>query len=95
MIQLGANGSQTSFNIAQALPVGQLRKGQGKELFPAGKLLDVAVAVVASHVAPEIAIRKKANQLGEDALAIVHLLILDGQTGCRRAFQIAASKKRP
>jgi len=94
VIQLGANRSQTGFNIAQALAIGQLSKGHGKILLPAGKLLDVPVAVVASHAAAELAIRKKSNLLGEDALAFVHSLILDGRPGCRHAFQIAASKKR-
>jgi hypothetical protein len=53
----------------------------------------VPVTVVASHRAAELAIRKKSNQLGEDALTFVHPLILDGRPGCRHAFQIAASKK--
>jgi triphosphoribosyl-dephospho-CoA synthetase len=94
VIQLGANRSHTGFNIAQALSVGQLSKGHGKVLLPTGKLLGVPVAVVASHAMAELAIRKKSNQLGEDARAFVHPLILAGRPRSRHDFQIAASKKR-
>jgi hypothetical protein len=46
VIQLGANRSQTGFNIAQALSVGQLSKGHGQELLSAGKLLGVTVDAI-------------------------------------------------
>jgi len=46
-----------------------LSKGHGEELLPAGKLFGVAVATVTRNTATELAIRKKVNQLGEDALA--------------------------
>jgi hypothetical protein len=72
VIQLGANRSQTGFNIAQALSGDQLSEGHGEELLPAEKLLDVPVAIVVSHAAAELAIRKKTYQLGEDAFAVVH-----------------------
>ncbi len=49
MIQLGANRSQTGFNIAQALPGDQLSEGHGEELLPAEKLLGVPVAIVVSR----------------------------------------------
>jgi hypothetical protein len=48
VILLRANCFQTGSNIAQALPVGQLRKGHGEELLPAAKLLGVPVAAIAS-----------------------------------------------
>jgi len=44
-----------------------LSEGHGEELLPAEKLLGVPVAIVVSHAAAELAIRKKTYQLGEDA----------------------------
>ena len=79
MIQLGANRSQTGFNIAQALPVDQLSEGHGEELLPAEKLFGVPVAFVAGHAAAELAIRKKTYQLGEDAFAVVHTTMFRDQ----------------
>jgi hypothetical protein len=82
VIQLEANRSQTGFNIAQALPGDQLSEGHGEELLPAEKLLGVPVAIVVSHAAAELAIRKKTYQLGEDAFALVHTMFRDhGKAG--------------
>jgi uncharacterized protein (DUF697 family) len=89
---LGPIAPRAGFDVAQALAVGQLRKGHGEELLPAGKLLGVAVAAVTSDTAAELAIRKKVNQLGENALAFIHPLSLSDRARGRHAFQIAASK---
>jgi hypothetical protein len=62
-----------------------LASQNGKTVWPAEALCDAA----------ELAIRKKANQLGEDVLAFIHPSILAGWAGCRRGFLIAASKNTP
>jgi hypothetical protein len=47
MIELGLLGTKTSFDITETFAVGELSKGQTKELIPAGEILDVAIALVA------------------------------------------------
>jgi hypothetical protein len=92
VIQLGANRSQTGFNIAQALPGDQLSEGHGEELLPAEKLLGVPVAIVVSHAAAELAIRKKTYQLGEDAFAVDHTTMFRDQGKAGAYFKSRQAK---
>src|ERR1022692_2828361 len=82
------------FDVAQALAISQLGKSHGEKLLPAGKLLGVAVAAITGHRAAEIAVGEKADELREDALAVVHPSMLRDRKRRRRVFQIAASKKQ-
>ena len=72
VVELGADGAQAGFDIAQALAICQLSKGHRQKLFPAGELLDVAVTAIASHAAAKVTVGKKSDQLRENGLAIVH-----------------------
>jgi hypothetical protein len=72
VIQLGPDRAQTSFDVTKALSIGQLGKGHGEVLLPAGELFDIAITAILRHAATELAIRKKTDQLGEDAFAFVH-----------------------
>ena len=47
VIKLGLLGTQTGFNIGETFAVGELIEGQTKELIPAGKFIDVAIALLA------------------------------------------------
>ena len=82
VVELGAERAQARFNIAEAFTVGQLGEGHRKELIPAGEAARAPVAVVAGHAAPELAIRKETDQLGEDGAAQIHEP-LSAQGGCR------------
>ena len=90
---LGANCAQACLDVAQTLAVSQLGKGHSKKLLPAGKLLDVTVALIASHASAKIAIGEKADQLREDALALIHPSMLSGRNASGQV-QIAASQNR-
>ena len=45
--------TQIDFDVAQGFPVGQLRKGHGKELVQAREVLDLVLAAVLGHATPE------------------------------------------
>jgi hypothetical protein len=46
MIKLALLRPQASFDIAQTLPIGELREGHAKKLIPARKSLEFVVALV-------------------------------------------------
>ena len=72
MIELGGLRSQTRLNIAQALPVRQLRKGHAQVLIQTREALDLVLAVVKSHAPTKSAERKMAHQLRKHELALMH-----------------------
>jgi hypothetical protein len=49
MIQFGRLSPQTSLNVAQAFPRGELREGQASKLINARKMLDLVLATITSH----------------------------------------------
>ena len=53
VIELGWGCPQTRFDVSEALPVGQLGKRHAEKLIPAGKALDLVVALIALHAAAE------------------------------------------
>lgn len=76
MVQLAAGRAQAQFDVAQALPPGQLGKGQAEELIPAGERADAVVALIAGDAAGEQVVRDMVHQLGEYGAAFVHGLRL-------------------
>ncbi len=72
VVELGRLRRQTGFDIAQALAVGELRKGHHPELLAAGKRLHVAVSTTSLDDASESSPRQKIHQLNEQRLASVH-----------------------
>ena len=72
MVQLAAGRAQAQFDVAQALPPGQLGKGQAEELIPAGERADAVVALIAGDAAGEQVVRDMVHQLGENGAAFVH-----------------------
>jgi hypothetical protein len=44
--ELGPLGAKTSFDIAEAFAISELSKCQAEELIPAGKIFDIAIALV-------------------------------------------------
>jgi hypothetical protein len=63
VIELGGLGAQALLNIAQALPIRQLRKGHERVLIETGESLDHVLADVMRHAAAESGVRQMAHQL--------------------------------
>jgi hypothetical protein len=65
-------GAQTSFDVAQALAIGQLRERQTEELIQTGEALYLVVATVALNATVELVQRKEIHQLRKHGPASVH-----------------------
>jgi hypothetical protein len=74
MIELGLLGTETGFDIAETFAVGELSKGQTKELIPAGEIFDVAIALVSIDANLKLVGREEIHELGENGSAKIHLL---------------------
>jgi hypothetical protein len=72
MVQLATKGSQAGLDIAETFAVRQLREGHRQILIPAREASRSRIAAVARHATAELAIRQKAQQLGEDSPTLVH-----------------------
>ena len=64
--------TQVDFDIAQRLPVGQLRKGHGEELIQTREVFDLVLASVIGHAATKRGQRQEKHELREYELALVH-----------------------
>jgi len=67
---------QAGFDVAQALPVGQLGERHGPIVLGAGQRPHPLIAIVPRHNPRERAPRQKIHQLGEKRLATVHRRLL-------------------
>ena len=72
VVELGRLCRETNFDVAQALPIGQLGEGHHAELLGARHRLHVAVAIAAIDDAMERLPGKEVHQLREQRLACVH-----------------------
>ena len=72
MIELGAQGRQTSFDVAQAFAPRQLRESQHKELLVGGEFADVVVAAVTGDTLVEFVFGEEVQQLGKNGATFVH-----------------------
>ena len=72
VIEFGAKGRQTGFDIAQTFAPGQLCESQHEKLFVSGQLADAAVAVVTSDTLVELVFGKEVQELGEEGATFVH-----------------------
>src|ERR1035437_1884890 len=59
-------------DVAQGLPVGQLRKRHGEELIQAREVLDLVLALMGGHAASKRAQSQVGHELRENELALVH-----------------------
>ena len=66
-------GIQSRFDVAERIAVTESGKGNAQELAPARKIADPFVALVALDTLVERVARQNMNQLGQDALARIHL----------------------
>src|SRR5229473_769186 len=74
MIELGLLSTKTSFDIAETFAIGELSKGQTKELIPAGEIFDVAMALVSIDANLKLVGGEEVHELRENGSALVHLL---------------------
>ena len=72
MIELGAEGRQTGFDVAQTFTPRQLREGQHEELFVGGQFADAEVAVVTGDTPVELVFGQEVEELGADGATFVH-----------------------
>jgi hypothetical protein len=74
VVQLGLLGAQASFDIAKTFAVSELSKGETKKLIPAGKLFDVAMALISIDANLKLVGREKIHELRKDGSAKIHRL---------------------
>ena len=74
MIELGLLGTKTSFDIAEAFAISELSKCQTEELIPAGKIFDIAIALVSIDANLKLVGGEEVHELRENGSALVHLL---------------------
>src|SRR5665213_3507766 len=72
VIELGAEGRQTGFDVAQTFAPRQLGEGEHEELFVGGQLADAEVAVVTGDTLVELVLGEGVQELGEDGATFVH-----------------------
>ena len=72
VIELRAEGRQTSFDVAQTFAPSQLGERQHEELFVSGQLADAEIAVVAGDTFVEFVFGQEVEELGEDGATFVH-----------------------
>jgi hypothetical protein len=95
-IELGRLCVETSFDVAQALAIGQLSKSHGAELFGATEIAHPAVSAITGYAAGKRSPGKEIHQLREQHLASVHRrLQKTSLESASRQFQIDTTRKRP
>jgi hypothetical protein len=60
--------------LAETFAIGELSKGQTKELIPAGEIFDVAIALVPIDANLKLVGREEIHELRENGSAKIHLL---------------------
>jgi hypothetical protein len=73
VVELGRLRGEADLDVAQALPVRQLRESHRPELVLAREALDRAITAVTRHSAPKGVHRQVVDQLREHQLALVHV----------------------
>lgn len=72
VIELGAEGCQAGFDVAQAFAPSELGEGQHEEVFVSREFADAEVAVVTGDTLVELVFGEKVEELGEDGATFVH-----------------------
>jgi len=72
VIELRSSRTQTSFDIAQAFAIRQLRECHTQELIPTRELLQLVGSLVTIYATMKLVRRKKVHQLRENRFARIH-----------------------
>jgi hypothetical protein len=76
VIQLGLQGVQTDFDVAQADSVSQLCKGHAQKLIEAREPAGAIIASVFVDTTVELSLGQEGHELGEQETACVHCQVL-------------------
>ena len=76
VIELALDRSQTGFDVAKALTIGQLRECQTKELIQAGKSAQFVIPTIALGTLVKFVGRDVIHQLREDSTSDIHAPLL-------------------
>ena len=79
VVEFVGNGAQAYFDVPQASPVRELRKGHRQELVPVAEATSTEPAGVPAHAAAEGFNRNEVHELGEHGAPLVHLPLLGGR----------------
>jgi hypothetical protein len=72
VIELALQRTQTCFDVAQTLAIGQLREGHRQILIPAGEASRSQFTLITLDATTELPIGKKADQLRKDGAPLIH-----------------------
>src|SRR6266496_405011 len=72
VVQLALQRTQTGFDVAQTLAIGQLGEGHRQILIPTGEAAQPQVALITLDAATKLAVGEKADQLREDGAPLIH-----------------------
>jgi hypothetical protein len=72
VVELGAEGTQTDLDVAEAFSVRQLGESHGEELIAAREPARLVVAAVSLHAGAEVATWKKIQELRKHELPVEH-----------------------
>ena len=72
VIEFGAEGRQTGFDVAQTFSPRELGERQHEKLFVGGQFADAEVAVVTGDTLVELVFGEAVEELGEDGATFVH-----------------------
>jgi len=82
------HGQKTSFDIAEAFPVGQLGESQAQELIETKEVFDFVVPAVTPHAFSEFVQREESHDLSKDGRLSVHRSLL----GVRKSADYTKSR---
>src|SRR5215813_1878133 len=85
MIKFAALRSQTNFDVAKALAIGQLSKSHRKELIPTREPFRISIPIVTLNTSTKLVVRKKLHDLSENGLSLVHSIPPRGISSLRRS----------
>jgi hypothetical protein len=71
-LQLGSEGREAGFDVAQTFAPGQLGERQHEKLFVGGEFADAPVAVVTGDTFVELVFGEEVEELGQDGATFVH-----------------------
>jgi hypothetical protein len=91
MIEFGTQGSQTGFDVAQALAIGQLREGHAEKLVETGERSYAMIASMAFDATPELVLGQEVHELSEDGLSGVHEPLPSTPLGEKNGRSLGAS----
>lgn len=74
MVELLVVRRQADFDVAKALPIGELSKGHREKLVPTRKLPNASISIVALDTATKLVVGKKRDNLSKNGLSLVHSL---------------------